>query len=148
MALTADLASARRRPVVGGTGRLGNPFQNPPSYESIAGTPRRAYNDTHMSIQATGTSTWPTCRLWQCRQLSQSRRLAGEEVDPVLAPRAQRCSITVSLAGGPDRLRKTPIEVVSSLGSWPYGKGGESHSAAQAARSVFITATNSLRLPS
>jgi hypothetical protein len=35
--------------------------------------------------------------------------------------------------------------VVSSVNSWPYGEG---HSAAQAARSVFITATNSLRLPS
>jgi hypothetical protein len=37
--------------------------------------------------------------------------------------------------------------VVSSVNSWPYGTGGEGHSAAQAARSEFITSTKSCSLP-
>jgi hypothetical protein len=48
-----------------------DPFQNPPSYQSIPGAPNRAYNDVHLSIQAAGTMDMADLQLWQCRQLNQ-----------------------------------------------------------------------------
>jgi hypothetical protein len=38
-----------------------DPFQNPPSFESIPGAPHRGYNDMHISVQPQASSTWPIC---------------------------------------------------------------------------------------
>ena len=54
------------------------------------------------------------------------------------------CALSAHIRGARPPDRSCGL-VVSSVSSWPYGEG---HSAAQAARSAFITATSSCSPPS